>query len=93
MTDTHREVDYKPGKEVHKALPGIEKTVTRICKTTLTINNPQSLISAISNGGLKIPADAYVYFQVPGGASYSGELLEITSSSPLIIQWTETVHE
>lgn len=49
----------------------------------------KDLVTFLESKGFKIPRDASVYFQVPGGADWSGMAIDIDSDNPVTVAWSE----
>jgi hypothetical protein len=70
-----------------------QKTRTRITENhslTITGDELRGLISQelAAMGKERLPDDAYVYVQVPGGGDWSNTELDLSSETSLQIRWT-----
>jgi hypothetical protein len=59
-------------------------TTTKSVRITLSPSDIAGLLD-----GINVPPEARFWIQIPGGADYSGERLELSKEIPVIIEWEE----
>jgi hypothetical protein len=91
-TDTMMARHYEDREERPAAsCPRIKTKTTKEFKLVLT---KQQLIDALQAAGHRVPVDAHIYVNVPGGGDWSNQPLDLDETNqPLNITWSEVKNE
>lgn len=63
------------------------KEVETKTECRMELNKEDILEAVLCRFGAKIPSNAQVYVQVPGGGDWSYTNLEINSDTPIVVTW------
>lgn len=66
----------------------INKTVVKTSKTTVVITR-NDLLKLLRDNFIHAPDDADIFVKIPGGGDWSGQNLDIDSTIPIHVEYTE----